>query len=87
MAQLSRAQLTAQLKQATESLRKQKAELANANKFIEGLQEALRNQGVSPEEIAVVGDIQTVIAENDKMIADLFTEHTPPAPLLAGQKA
>jgi phosphate uptake regulator len=87
MAQLSRKQLTEQLNAALALSRKQAGDLATANTFIESLQEAVSNQGVSPEEITLVESLVAAIQENEKRIAELLLQTRVPVVPLVVPKA
>ena len=78
MAQAGRKELLEQLSQANALIKKQAGEIATLNTYVEGLQEAVRNQGVSPEEMTAVQDLLSALEDNGQKLAMIFTENTPP---------
>jgi chromosome segregation ATPase len=79
VAQMS--EFRARLDQIVATVNKQSSQLASLNTFIEGLQEAIRLQGLSPEDQAKIDAIFAQLQANDQRIADAFTENTPPRQL------
>jgi hypothetical protein len=70
-------QIMATLDQLIEKVGEQSTQLASLNTFVEGLQEAIRNEGLSPEDQAKVDRVFAEMLANDQRIADAFTENTP----------
>jgi hypothetical protein len=70
----------ATLDELIEEVRQQGSQLDSLNVFVEGLQEAIRNEGLSPEDQAKVDGVFASMLQNRQKIADAFTENTPQQP-------
>ena len=76
MAQID--QFRAKLDEIVAKVTEQSTQLDSLNVFVEGLQEAIRQEQLTPQDQAKVDAVFATLRANDQKIADAFTENTPP---------